>query len=60
LKAQGDTQRAANYTARAYVVFARLGAAPEARQAAQQLADILGSEDAANAYLTELSEDEED
>jgi tetratricopeptide (TPR) repeat protein len=56
-QAQGDTDRAAGYAARAYAAFAQLGAAPEAQQAENLLVDILGSEDAANAYLTDLTEE---
>jgi tetratricopeptide (TPR) repeat protein len=58
-EAQGDKDRAAEYAARAYGVFAHLGAAPEAQQAAKQLVDILGSEDAANTYLAQLAEESE-
>ena len=39
--------------ARAYPTFARLGAA-EAQQAAGHLVSILGSVEAANAYLEEI------
>jgi hypothetical protein len=53
-EAQGDTDQAAHYAARAYLVFVQLGAERDAAQAASQLAEILGSVDAANAYLAEL------
>jgi tetratricopeptide (TPR) repeat protein len=56
--AQGDGDRAAHYTAQAYLIFAQLGAAPEAQQAAQQLMDILGSIDAVNAYLARIQEED--
>jgi tetratricopeptide (TPR) repeat protein len=51
---QGDTEQAAEYMARAYLVFAQLGAERDAAQAASQLVEILGSVDAANAYLAEF------
>lgn len=46
-----DTRQAMHFAARAYAIFAQLGAAPEAQQAGQLLVSILGSADAANAYL---------
>jgi hypothetical protein len=54
---QGDTERAAHYVARAHLLFARLGAAPEAEQAGRHLVDILGSVEAANAYLAQVAGD---
>ena len=53
--AQGDTEQAANYMARAYIIFARLGAVPEAQQAAGLLVGILGSLEAANEYLAQVA-----
>jgi tetratricopeptide (TPR) repeat protein len=55
--ARNDTEQAARYAARAYVTFDMLEAAPEAHQAWRLLAEILGSVEAANAYLDEVSED---
>jgi hypothetical protein len=54
--AQGITDQAAQYAAEAYLVFRQLGAGPEVGQAGNLLVDILGSMDAANAYLAELTE----
>jgi tetratricopeptide (TPR) repeat protein len=58
-QAQGDTERAAHFAAHAYLVFAQLGAAPEAQQAGRQMVDILGSPDEANAYLAQLQAQED-
>jgi tetratricopeptide (TPR) repeat protein len=55
-RSQGDLERAARYTVQAYLIFVRLGAA-EAHQAANQLVDILGSKEAAEAYLKQLLEE---
>jgi tetratricopeptide (TPR) repeat protein len=50
-KSQGDKEKAAEYLAQAYLVLDQLGAAPAARQAASGLVRVLGSVEAANAYL---------
>jgi uncharacterized protein with beta-barrel porin domain len=50
-QAQGESQQAAEHMARAYLVFTQLGAERDAAQAGSLLVDILGSVDAANAYL---------
>ena len=55
---QGKTEEAAQYVARAYIIFARLGAA-ETEQAGGHLVSILGSVDKANAYLQALAESDE-
>lgn len=46
-------------TVQAYLIFVCLGAAV-AQQAAEQLVDILGSVEAAEAYVTQLTEEEEE
>lgn len=58
-QARHDTEKAAAYVARAYPIFVHLGAA-EAQQAAGHLVDILGSVEAANAYLTETAQSLDD
>ena len=58
-QAQGDSERAAWYMARAYVIFAQLGAAPGAQQAGRLLIDILGSEEAAEAYLAQFVQEDD-
>ncbi|MFQ5342662.1 MAG: tetratricopeptide repeat protein, partial [Anaerolineae bacterium] len=55
-QAQGDTEQAAHYATRAYLIFARLGARPEAEQAAALLVSILGSVEAADRYLSQVVE----
>jgi tetratricopeptide (TPR) repeat protein len=55
-EAQGDKERAAEYLVQAYLVFAQLGASPEAHQAASDLVRILGSVKAASAYLADFQQ----
>ena len=54
-ESQGDRERAAKYLAQAYLVFDRLGAAPDAREASSILVRVTGSGEAANAYLANLT-----
>jgi len=54
-QAQGETERAAQYVARAYLIFAQLGAATEAEQAGRHLISIVGSAQAANGYLAHMA-----
>jgi tetratricopeptide (TPR) repeat protein len=56
-RAIGNTQQAATYVAQAYLVLSSLGAA-EARQSGQHLISILGSVEAANAFLTHFSSEQ--
>jgi tetratricopeptide (TPR) repeat protein len=56
-QAQGDMDRAAHYVANAYLIFAHLGAVPEAQKAAGYLVSILGPAEAANAYLARMVEE---
>jgi tetratricopeptide (TPR) repeat protein len=56
-QAQGNTEQAAHYMARAYLLFARLGAASDAEQAGRLLVDILGSVEAANACLAQVGKE---
>ena len=58
-QAQGEAELAAQYVARALLVFFRLGAQAEAQQAGSHLARILGSPEAAQAYLERMIEEEE-
>ena len=55
-QAQGDTDQAARYVAQAYLFFAQMGA-PEAQQIAGLLVNIIGSADAANAYLQRMADE---
>jgi hypothetical protein len=50
--------QAARYAAQAYLILAQLGAW-EQEQVAKLLVDLLGSVEAANAYLAEIQEQEE-
>jgi tetratricopeptide (TPR) repeat protein len=54
---QGNTDQAAHHIAHAYLIFAHLGAVPDAQRAAERLANVLGSVQAANAYLARLAEE---
>jgi tetratricopeptide (TPR) repeat protein len=55
-QARRDKEQAAQYTARAYRIFAHLGA-PETQQAGRQLISILGTVEAAEAYLAQVAEE---
>ncbi len=55
-QARGDDDRAARYAAEAHLIFTRL-AAPETGQTAQLLVNILGTADAAIAYVAQLMEE---
>jgi hypothetical protein len=54
---KGEWDRAAHYVANAYLIFAHLGAVPEAQKAAGYLVSILGPAEAANAYLARMVEE---
>lgn len=51
---RGNPNAARPLVARAYLVFAQMGA-PEAQQPAGLLAEACGSADAANAYMAEIA-----
>jgi tetratricopeptide (TPR) repeat protein/uncharacterized protein YukE len=55
---QGDKEKAAEYLAQAYLVFTQLDAAPGANQAVSELARVLGSVEAANAYLEDFQREQ--
>jgi tetratricopeptide (TPR) repeat protein len=57
-KQRGDNEQAVHYMARAYLIFARLGAAGEAQQAAAHMVEMLGSVDAAEAYSARVAGEE--
>jgi tetratricopeptide (TPR) repeat protein len=56
---QGEEERAAQYMARALLDFRRLGAQPDEERATVLLARILGSPEAAQAYLERTVQEEE-
>jgi tetratricopeptide (TPR) repeat protein len=53
---QGDAERAAYFASRAYLMFADLEATADVAQAGALLVEILGSAEAANAYLASVAD----